>query len=168
MQVLNLLYAARWKHRMQKSRQKSPSRHHRTNLSGYIFATKAHIDNRKKVVKQRYLLHMFLQYGELRLTSGWDRFVSLGHPCKFQRVSSLGNVTARHSTLRSWTEGGHHVGHWPTFLVAKCSGVSHFSDNCTASTVLWWGCRPIACTRPWQGCLERIDAEALTLTFYDI
>jgi len=31
-----------------KSRQKSPSRHHRTTLSGYIFTTKARIDNRKK------------------------------------------------------------------------------------------------------------------------
>jgi len=28
--------------------QKSPSSHHRTTLSGYIFATKAHIDNREK------------------------------------------------------------------------------------------------------------------------
>jgi len=33
---------------MQKSREKSPSGHHRTTLSGYIFATKACIDNRKK------------------------------------------------------------------------------------------------------------------------
>ena len=31
-----------------KSRQKSPSGHHHTTLSGYIFATKACIDNRKK------------------------------------------------------------------------------------------------------------------------
>jgi len=36
---------------------------------GYIFATKACIDNRKKLVKQQYLLHMSLQYGELRPTS---------------------------------------------------------------------------------------------------
>jgi len=36
------------------------------------------------------------QYGELRPTSGWDRSGSLGHPCKFQRVSHLGSVTARH------------------------------------------------------------------------
>jgi len=36
------------KYRTQKSRQKSPSGHHRTTLSGYIFATKARIDNRKK------------------------------------------------------------------------------------------------------------------------
>ena len=37
---------------------KSPSAHYRTTLSGYIFATKARIDNRKKLVKQQYLLHM--------------------------------------------------------------------------------------------------------------
>ena len=34
--------------RREKSRQKSPSGHHRTTLLGYIFATKARIDNRKK------------------------------------------------------------------------------------------------------------------------
>jgi len=33
---------------MQKSCQKSPSGHHRTTLSGYIFATEARIDNQKK------------------------------------------------------------------------------------------------------------------------
>jgi len=40
--------AARWKCRTQKIAKKSPSAHHRTTLSGYIFATKARIDNRKK------------------------------------------------------------------------------------------------------------------------
>jgi len=34
----------------------------------------------KKHVKQQYRLYMFPQYGELRPTSGWDHFVSLGHP----------------------------------------------------------------------------------------
>jgi len=38
----------------------------------------------KKFVKQQYLLYMY--------------FVSLGHPCKFQLVSRLGIVTARHSS----------------------------------------------------------------------
>jgi len=33
---------------MQKIAKKSPSAHHRTSLSGYIFATKTYIDNRKK------------------------------------------------------------------------------------------------------------------------
>ena len=82
----------------------------------------------KKLVKQQYLLHMSLQYDELRPTIGWDPFVSLGHPCKFQRVSRLGSVTARHlvvgvsQTLPRWTEGAtyvrqsdHHVVHRPTF-----------------------------------------------------
>jgi len=48
----------------------------------------------KKPVKQQYLLHMTLQYVELRPTSGWDRFLSLGCPSKFQRVSHLGFITA--------------------------------------------------------------------------
>jgi len=43
-----VLHAARWKYRTQKWCKKSPSAHHRTTLSSYIFATKARIDNRKK------------------------------------------------------------------------------------------------------------------------
>jgi len=50
----------------------------------------------KKLVKQQYLLHMPSQHGELRPSNGWDRFGSLGHTSKFQRVSVLGSVTARH------------------------------------------------------------------------
>jgi len=82
----------------------------------------------KKLVRQRYVLHMSPQYGELRPTNGWDPSGSLRHPCKFQRISRLGSVTARHlvagvsQTLWRWTEGAtcvrqgdHHVGHWPTF-----------------------------------------------------
>jgi len=79
-----------------KMTQKTPSGHHRTTLSGYIFPTKARIvlTIGKKLVKQQYLLHMTLQYGELQPTSGWDCFVSLGRLSKFQRVSRLGFVTA--------------------------------------------------------------------------
>jgi len=39
-------------------------------LSGYIFSTKARIDNRKKIIKQEYVLHMSPQYGELQPTNG--------------------------------------------------------------------------------------------------
>jgi len=53
-----------------KIAKKLPSGHHRTNLLGHIFATKALIDNRKKHVKQQYILHTFSQYGELRPTNG--------------------------------------------------------------------------------------------------
>jgi len=96
MQVWNVLHAVRWKCRTQKIAKKSPSAHHHTSLSGYIFAMKAHIDNWKKLVKQQYLLQMSPQYGALRPTSGCDRSGSLGRSCKFQRVSRLGSVTARH------------------------------------------------------------------------
>jgi len=48
MQVWNVLHAASWKYRTQKIAKKSPSGHHRTTLSGYVFATKAPVDNRKK------------------------------------------------------------------------------------------------------------------------
>ena len=74
--------------------------------------------------KQQYILHMSSQYGELRPTNGWDRFGSFGHPSKFQRVSHLCSVTARHfSSGRQphfaalnrgrhlYSAGGHHVGH---------------------------------------------------------
>jgi len=48
MHVWNELHAARWKYRTQKWHKNSPSAHHCTTLSGYNFATKACIDNRKK------------------------------------------------------------------------------------------------------------------------
>jgi len=48
MQVFNVLHVARWKCRTQKIAKNSPSKYDRTTLSGYIFATEAHIDNRKK------------------------------------------------------------------------------------------------------------------------
>ena len=69
----------------------------------------------KKLVKQQYVFHMSPQYGELRPTSSWDPSGSLRHPCKFQPVSRLASITARHlvvgvsQTLRCWTEGATYV-----------------------------------------------------------
>jgi len=134
MHVWNVLHATRWKCRTQKS----PSGHHPTTLSGYIFATKALIDNWKNLLSSNIpstCPYNMVNFGILAgRSSGWDRFVSLGHPCKFQRVSRLGSVTARHSSIgrhpnfaalnrerHIYTrQGGHHVGHWPTFLVSSC------------------------------------------------
>jgi len=42
--------------------------HHRTSFSGYIFTTKASIDNRKRITKQQYVLqmsHNMVKYGPL-------------------------------------------------------------------------------------------------------
>ena len=84
-------------------RKKSPkSRHLRTivELCRAMSSQLRHVSTiGKKLVKQQYLHQMCAQYGELRPTSGWDRSGSLGHPCKFQQVSRLGGLTARHSSI---------------------------------------------------------------------
>ena len=134
MQVWNVLHAARWKYRTQKIAKNSPSVHHRTTLSGYIFATKADSDNRKKkLVRQQYLPHMStcphimvnfgprvaeissVVWGTQSNFNGFRVLASLLHGIR---------AVGANQTLRRWTEGasyirqsGHHVGHWPTFLV---------------------------------------------------
>jgi len=69
-----LKHAARGSLKIQDAKQSPKIRHlyahHRTTLSGYIFETKARNDNQEKIVKQQYLPHISLQYGELRPTSG--------------------------------------------------------------------------------------------------
>ena len=74
MQVWNLLQAARWKYRTQKLARKSPSGHHHTSLSGYIFAIKAHIDNRKKMLSSNIFStcpHNMVHFGPLAAEIGW-------------------------------------------------------------------------------------------------
>ena len=79
-----------------KIAKKLPSGHHRTTLFGYIFATKARIDNQKKNLldsntasTRRYNM---VNFGPLY--NGWDPLASLGQPSKVQPVSHLGFVTA--------------------------------------------------------------------------
>jgi len=139
MQVWNVLHAARWKYKTQKvakiqdakSRQKSPSGHHRTNLSGYIFATKARIDNQKKNSLSSNTCstcpHNMANFGPLTAEIGWPVW---GTPANFNGlrvVTALLHgtpVVGVSQTLRRWTEyatcirqGDHHVGPWATFLV---------------------------------------------------
>jgi len=79
--------------------KKSPSGHHRTTLSGCIFATKARIDNREKLVKQQYLLHLSSQYGKLRPTSGEIRWQVWGTPANFNGFRDMASLLQRrHST----------------------------------------------------------------------
>ena len=124
--------AARSSLKMQdaKNRQKfaicAPSH----DFVGLYLTTEACIDNRKKNLLNSSNSQMSSQYGKLRPTNGWDRFTSLGTPANFNGFRVL--AVLLHGTLvvgvsqtpRRWTEGasyirqgGHHVGHWPTFLV---------------------------------------------------
>ena len=98
MQVWNVLHAARWKCRTQKSPK---SRHLCTivQLCRAISSQLRHVSTiGKKLDKQQYLLQMSPQYGELLPTSSWDRSGSLGHLSYFQRLSRLGSITARQSS----------------------------------------------------------------------
>jgi len=129
------------KYRTQKIAKNLPSAHHRTTLSGYIFATKARrpINNQKKVVKQHYLLHMSPQYGEHRPTSAWDLLAGFEYPAAnfngFRILAALlpwllhgSLVVGVSQTLRRWTEGvtyirqGGHDGHRVTFGTGQHSG----------------------------------------------
>jgi len=104
-------------------RKKSPSAHHRTTLSGCVFATKVRIDNRKKVssssISPTCLCDM-VNFGPLVAEICWRVW---GTPTKFNGFHILAALL--HSTLvmgiiqtlRRWTEGatyirqgGHHVG----------------------------------------------------------
>jgi len=89
MQVWNMLHAACWKCRTQKS----PKNRHLGTIAQLCQAVSSQLRHvstiGKKLGKQQCLSHMSSQYGELRPTSGWDMLASFGH----------------------------HVGHWPTFPV---------------------------------------------------
>ena len=62
---------------------KPPTVHHLGTISQFcraISSQRRYVSIGKKLVKQQYLSHMSLQYGELWRTSGCNRFVSLRHP----------------------------------------------------------------------------------------
>jgi len=87
-------------------------RAHRTILWGCIFATKARIDDREKLVKQQYLPHMshnMVNFGPLAA-----EIASLvwGTPANIQRVSRLGFVSAATSLNGSQPNFAHDV--WPS------------------------------------------------------
>jgi len=87
----------RWKCRTHKIAKNSPSGHHRANLSGYIFAIKAHIDNRKKIVKQQCLPkcdHNMVNFGALAAEICWQDW---GNPENFNGFRVLAALL--HGTL---------------------------------------------------------------------
>jgi len=111
-------------------RKKSTFWHHRTTLSGYIFWTKACIDNRKNMLNSSTsstCSDNMVNVGLLTAKICWRVW---GTPANFNGFRVLAALL--HGTLVAgvskilwrWTEGstyirqgGHHVGHWPTFLV---------------------------------------------------
>jgi len=97
MQVWTVLHVARWKYRTQKWRK---NRHLGTiaNFVGlYLCNSGMYRQSEKNLLSSNTFStchRNMVNFG----TNGWDRFVSLGHPSKFQLVSRLGSVTAQHSS----------------------------------------------------------------------
>jgi len=125
MQVWNVLHAAL----RNAGCKNSTSGHHRTSLSGDIFATKAHIDNRKNLSSNIFSTcpHNMVNFGPLAAEICWRVWVTPVNFNGFRVLAALLHGTpvfGVSQTLRRWTEGatyirqgGHQVGHWPTFLV---------------------------------------------------
>ena len=105
-----------------KITQKSSSAHHRTTLSGYIFATKACNDNRKELLNNNTCisstcLHNMVNFGPLTAEIGRRVW---GTPANFNRFGVLTSLFLRSDQTNSIEGatyirlGGHHVGHRPT------------------------------------------------------
>ena len=121
-----MVCTARWKCRTQKIAKKSPSGHHSTTLSGYIFATKHVVSTvGKKLVKQQYLLHKSAQYGELRPTIAAE-IVSLvwGTPANFNGFRVLASLLQRRRSTEA-NQTLHSV--WPL------PGLVHFRRCCSVT-----------------------------------
>ena len=125
--------------------KKSPKIHHLGTIAQLCRAISSQLRHvstiGKKLVKQQYLAtcpYNMVNFGPLATEIRWRVW---GNPRKFQRDSRLGSVTARHSSSGRQPnfaalsrrrhnyirQGGHYVGHWPTFLVVKAVGILYYT-----------------------------------------
>jgi len=78
---------------MQKLRKKSPSAHHRTTLSGYIFASEVCIDNQKKNLLTSNISstspHNMVNVGPLTAEIGVGVWVTPANFNEFRVLASL-------------------------------------------------------------------------------
>jgi len=112
-QVWKCAAHGRWKYRMQKWPQKSPSAHHLATSSGCIFATKACIDNRKKNLLNNNMsstsLHNVVNFGPLTAD------ICLGvweNPTNFNGFHVLSSLLQRRRSTEA-NQTLHNV--WPSF-----------------------------------------------------
>jgi len=127
MQVCNVLRAARWKYRNQKNRHQGTI----AQLCLAISSQLKHISTIGKTVLNSNVSsacpHDMVNIGPLAAEICWRVWGTPANFNGFRVLAALqyGTLVAGVSqTLRRWTEGttyiwqgGHHVGHWPTFLV---------------------------------------------------
>ena len=124
-------------------RKKSPSQHHRTTLSGHISATKAYVStigkNLLNINTSSTCSCNMVNFGLITAENRWRVW---GTPANFNGLRVLAALLCGtpavgvSQTLRRWTkgatyvrQGGHHVGHWPTFLVFSVSARTLYCYN---------------------------------------
>jgi len=131
MQVWNVLHAARRKYRTQKKSPKIAIWDYHTTLSGYIFATKAGIDNRKKNLLSSNMSstcpHIMVNFSPVTAEIGsgvWGTRANFNRFCVLAALLHGSQVVSVSQTLRCWTEGAtyvrqgdHHAGRWAHILV---------------------------------------------------
>jgi len=110
------MHAARWKYRTQKWRKKSPPGHHRSTLSGWIFATKACIDNQKNNLNSNISStcpHNMANFGLLAAEICWQVWGTPANFSGFRVLAALLHgtlVVGVSQTLRRWTQGATYIG----------------------------------------------------------
>ena len=110
MQLWNMLHVARWKYRMQKS----PFWHLCTTLSGYIFGTKACIDNRKLLNSNTSSTcpDNMVNFGLLMAEICWQVWGTPANFNGFRVFAALLHgtlVVGVSQTLWRWTEGATYI-----------------------------------------------------------
>jgi len=138
-------------------RKKSPSGHHRRTLSDHIFGNQdTYRQSEKNLLSSNIFsicLHNMVNFG---LPAAEIGLLVWGTPGNFNRFRVLAAllhgtlVMGVGQTLQRWTEGttyirqgGHHVGHWPTFLVIPALLLSFQQQTANIS------CTPFASSTDW-------------------
>ena len=80
MQVWNVLHAARWKYRTQKSPKIAIWAPSHNFVGLYLRNWGTYRQTEKNLLSSNMFSRCPPQYGELRPSNGWVRFVTLGHP----------------------------------------------------------------------------------------
>ena len=149
MQVWTVLRAARWKYVGCKNDAKNRHLHTIAQIFRAISSQLRQVSTtRKKLLNSNISPIWSHNMANLRPTSGWDRFGSLGYPCKFQLVLHLGFVIA----ATSFTGGQPNFAwclavSWAATLYIRWSDVTYLWSQCDRHfvgqhvglfVVKWW------------------------------
>jgi len=128
MQVWNVVHAARCKYRQQKIAILAPS-HVVLCLRNYGTYRQSGKNFLSSNISST-CPHNMVNFGPLTaeiVSLVWGTPVNFNGICVLAALLCSTSVISVSQTLRCWTEGatyiregGHHVGHWPTFLVQNC------------------------------------------------